>query len=87
MDPKALFDAVLGPQGALVAVVIAVVALWREDRRAKRRTEAQLDRQMDVNEVLADSIPGLTAAVNDAMKAGLANQVKAPARRRRPKAT
>jgi hypothetical protein len=88
VDTKALLDAILGPQGLLVALVIALVALARDHQRRDRRTEAQLDRQMDVNELLADSIPGLATAVNDAMKAGIAQQVKPPTRtRRRPRTT
>lgn len=66
IDPQALFALLIGPGGLLVALSIAVWQLWQSHKRADASRDAQLERQLAVNENFASAMPVLSATVKDA---------------------
>lgn len=63
MTFEQLLPYIVGPFGGFVILAIICAVLWRAHQRSDRRNEEMLDRQLGVNEKLADSIPELTRTV------------------------
>lgn len=69
--PPTTFDSLLpylvGPYGGFILALIALFVLWREHKKSDAKRDDHLERQLEVNEQNAESLPLLAATVQDAI--------------------
>lgn len=58
-------EQILGPLGLLVASLIAVWALWREDRKSRQRDHDLIDKLTAVVELFPKAVTDQTAVIKD----------------------